>query len=901
MNRFLSLVLIVILPFFSVAQEDRVLGIPGNSLSWYNPPANTDSLKALLNITQGREKVNMLCELAFALKGAGADAQKYFPYLQEAMKLSEELDYNNGKVMTLFLLADLYRTKQQDALKALKAYRQAASFFDQETHWTLKFRVWEGKRQILLHVNQMDSVPYYDQKPLEVLDKDTAWYAHLHAHLMLMGQASIQNEHHKKKEHLESSYAILQQYRSYLPLQGFNLPMKYETIIINLANYGEYPRALSIAIDLYHDMLSLEEKSLFTEFFTAKILGRIGRIYSHWGRYEEALPYLNESVQYFDQVYQTYQSEIENTQTFPSARLWSINAANQREERAEVLIRTGQLLQAEDDLLLSIDMRTRYNDPLGVAMCHEKMGELYAIRGHFSKALNWYQSAISLKESLLEEEQIRARRDASFVLFINESFASTYLKMGRLYKDWNQPGLAIEHFRQSLLFSRDAGYQRSQAEALTALGDIYLMLNQPDSTLTLYQTARETYETMEYRPGLAGIFKSMGNFHVAQGDFDEALRTYDKAQQMFSALDMPARVAGVLILQGKALMNSMDLQQAIDKLTEGLNIAEEMNLPRLKMDACKGLSETFAGLGKYDKAFSFLQSYNEVKDQLFTLETNRQIAEIETQFESVQNRQQLLLLQREKELIEEKQARNRLFMFLLAGLFVLMVLFVLLYLRQNRLKTRHDSLQLQQKLFRSQMNPHFIFNSLGSIQSSIINEEPDKAVKYLSRFSKLMRNILDGSDNETLPLSKEISTIENYLALQKVRFPHKFDYSIHVDDQPDTDGVLIPPMLAQPFIENAIEHGIKTMKTKGLIAINISLQNNILTLEIEDNGIGRKKAGELLQKQDKDHKSMAIDITRRRIDVINRSRKRSIDFNIIDLSDDQGVAKGTKIVFAIPV
>lgn len=901
MNRFLSFAIFFLLPFFSVAQEDLVIDIPGNSLSWFNPVANTDSLKALLNKTKGREKANLLCELAFALKEAGADAQKFSPYLQEALKLSEELDYSNGKVMTLFLLADLYRTNQQDTLKALNAYRQAESFFDQETHWTLKFRIWAGKWGIFLRENQMDSVLYYYQKPLEALDKDTAWYAHLSAHIMLMGQASINNEHKQKRAHLESTYLILQQHRTYLHLKGFDLPLKHETISINLANYGEYPRALSIATDLYNDMLSLEEKSLFTDFFTAKILGRIGRIYSHWGRYEEALTYLNESIQFFDQIYQTYLSEIENPLTFPSVRLWSINAANQREERAEVLIRTGQLWQAEQDLLLSIEMRTQPNDVLGVAMCHEKVGELYAIRGKFIEALNWYQSALALKENFLSEHQVRARRDANFVLFVNESFASTYLKMGRLYKDWSRPELAIEQLRQSLVFSRDAGYQRREAEALTALGDIYLVLNRPDSSLAFYHTARETYETMEYRPGLAEIYKSMGDFHFSQNAFDKAMRSYGQSQQMFAALEMPAKLASVLILQGKALMESQALQQAVEKLTEGLNIAEDMNLPRLKLDAYKGLSEIYSGLGEFEKAFSYYKNFHEIKDQLFTLETNLQIAEIEAQFESVQNRQQLLLLQREKELVEEKQARSRLMLLLLIGLIVLLALFVLLYLRQNRLKTGHDRMQLQQKLFRSQMNPHFIFNSLGSIQSSIMNEESDKAVKYLSRFSKLMRNILDSSENENLPLSKEIATIENYLELQKVRFPHKFDYRISGTENLEAESICIPPMLAQPFIENALEHGIKTMPTKGLINVNFSLAGNLLTIEIEDNGIGRQKAGEIMQKLHKDHKSRAIDITRRRINLLNRKSKRGIGFDIIDLTDDSGHATGTRVVFVVPM
>ena len=164
-----------------------------------------------------------------------------------------------------------------------------------------------------------------------------------------------------------------------------------------------------------------------------------------------------------------------------------------------------------------------------------------------------------------------------------------------------------------------------------------------------------------------------------------------------------------------------------------------------------------------------------------------------------------------------------------------------------------------------------------------------------------MRNILDSSDNEQIPLSKEIATIENYLELQKVRFTHKFDFLVNVDDHIDAENIFIPPMLAQPFIENAIEHGIKPMETKGLINLNIQLRNDTLTIEIEDNGIGRKKAGELLQKQDKDHKSMAIDITRQRIEVINRKSKNPIRFEIEDLVHENGEAAGTRVVFEVPV
>jgi sensor histidine kinase YesM len=190
---------------------------------------------------------------------------------------------------------------------------------------------------------------------------------------------------------------------------------------------------------------------------------------------------------------------------------------------------------------------------------------------------------------------------------------------------------------------------------------------------------------------------------------------------------------------------------------------------------------------------------------------------------------------------------------------------------------------------------------LGSIQNSIINEEPDKAVKYLSRFSKLMRNILDSSHEETISMAEERSTIENYLELQKVRFPRKFDYSIEVDEEIDMENTFIPPMLAQPFIENAIEHGIKLKETKGNIRVRFKLNGKTMLYELEDDGIGRKKAQEILQKQNKDHKSLATSITQERIIVLNRKLKHKIKLEIIDLKDEQGEAAGTRVIFEIPV
>jgi tetratricopeptide (TPR) repeat protein len=406
---------------------------------------------------------------------------------------------------------------------------------------------------------------------------------------------------------------------------------------------------------------------------------------------------------------------------------------------------------------------------------------------------------------------------------------------------------------------------------------------------------------LDYLPGRAEIAESMGDFYNHQNYFKESMDSYRQSQQMFGQLDMPAGIARLLIKQGNLFMKNQFPDQAIARYEEGLNIAKNVNIPAIKMEAWQNLSDIYFSMGDLEQAFLSYKNYREVKDQLFTLETGRYLAEIEARYEMEKNRQELLLLQRERELMQIKETRARLIIIIMVAFIVIMLLWILLYLRHSNLKNGHEKITLQLKMFRSQLNPHFIFNSLGSIQSSIINEEPDKAVKYISRFSRLMRNILDSSDNERIPLSREIATMENYLELQKVRFTHKFDYHLSVEDHLDAESILIPPMLAQPFIENAIEHGIKPMETKGLITINIQHRNDSITIQIEDNGIGRKKAGELLRKQDKDHKSMAIDITRQRIEVINRKSKNPIRFEIEDLCHQNGDARGTRVVFEVPV
>ncbi|MDB4303320.1 histidine kinase [Desulfosarcina sp.] len=321
---------------------------------------------------------------------------------------------------------------------------------------------------------------------------------------------------------------------------------------------------------------------------------------------------------------------------------------------------------------------------------------------------------------------------------------------------------------------------------------------------------------------------------------------------------------------------------------------------QVKVEIYKSYIELYNSLKDYKKAFDYEVLKNKLNEWIQANKIKRESDLIEAKYEAEKVAQQFAILSKENELQKLQASRSINMLVVLVLVSVITGLLLLVYNRNIGWKAEKEKTLLQQKLFRSQMNPHFIFNSLASIQNSIINEEPLKASKYLARFSKLVRTILDGSVKEFCTLEEEILTIENYLELQKIRFPEKFDFEIDVDLDINLYNISIPTMLAQPFIENAIEHGIKHKSKKGNISVKFSLYEGAIQLEIEDDGVGRKKAREILKQQEPEHNSLAINITSQRLEILNKKRKQKITLDIEDLIDENGNPSGTRVRFNIP-
>ena len=222
-------------------------------------------------------------------------------------------------------------------------------------------------------------------------------------------------------------------------------------------------------------------------------------------------------------------------------------------------------------------------------------------------------------------------------------------------------------------------------------------------------------------------------------------------------------------------------------------------------------------------------------------------------------------------------------------------------MRQNTAELKQQSAELEMQALRAQMNPHFIFNSLNSINRFILQNDRLQASEYLTKFSKLVRMILQNSQASLITLESELDALGLYLEMEALRFNYHFTYKISVPKDLDIEVLKVPPLIIQPYVENAIWHGLMHKEEKGQLDIEISQESDHLYFKVTDNGIGRKRASELASKSATKHKSMGLKITAHRIAMMQHSGDEVSPVTINDLVDPDGTAAGTEVIIKMPV
>ena len=246
-----------------------------------------------------------------------------------------------------------------------------------------------------------------------------------------------------------------------------------------------------------------------------------------------------------------------------------------------------------------------------------------------------------------------------------------------------------------------------------------------------------------------------------------------------------------------------------------------------------------------------------------------------------------------QQLIEETNIRQKWVIYSLSFIVVLMALAAFFFYRSNRQQKMANNL-LALKSLRTQMNPHFIFNALNSVNSYIAKSDEKSANKYLSDFSALMRSVLENSEEDFIPLSEEVDLIKLYLKLEHSRFPDKFDYELDVENEKELLDFKIPPMMLQPYVENAVWHGLRYKEEKGALKIRVHKRSDEeVEIFVEDNGIGRRKSAELKTKHQSGQKSTGMRNIDKRIQILNSMDQYHIAVKVTDLLKD---GTGTRVL-----
>jgi hypothetical protein len=580
-----------------------------------------------------------------------------------------------------------------------------------------------------------------------------------------------------------------------------------------------------------------------------------------------------------------------------------------------------------------------------VSECYNNIGLIYFIRGNSEKALSLYQQSL---EMATDSAQI-------FDVYVN--IAQVETQLGNLKK-----GIAIYHKVLAYAEKEDnkmlsGNILMNISYTYNVQGDFRKAISYYYKVLDLVSNDMDEF------PHLGILYQSLSNNYINILRSDKELTNLEKDSlklQIVKYLDLSIEIkkeqnfienlsysymeyATFYIAEKKYL-------KAKELATTGLFYAKQAKDKRGITVIYVKLSKIEAYLGNYQKqkmyaqkAYQIAKETNEpeiiilateVMVDIDTLSNNYKLGlnhyiEHITMRDSISNRSNYKELEQqsakyayEKKAIidslsftkqielknltikqEKQQAKSRIFYLMLsAGIgFLSLIIFVIWFRNKKKneiVKLETQGLKTETKMLRTQMNPHFIFNSLNSIQAFVSNENKLDAQRYLSKFAQLMRLILDNSRYSFIVFENEIKTLELYLELEQLRFNKQFNYEINSHNI-DDEFTLIPPMLAQPYIENAILHGVSTIKD-GKINIDYQLKGDKIICTIDDNGVGRKKANKKKQVNPNKRESLGIKVTQERIDLFKIEFKSSFEIQIIDKEDKQGNPQGTKVIIEMP-
>ncbi len=595
--------------------------------------------------------------------------------------------------------------------------------------------------------------------------------------------------------------------------------------------------------------------------------------------------------------------------------------------------RTTGIQKSIDYIARSMSGLDTRNNKKELAASLALLAEVYTYYGQFDLAIANYREALEVSYSAmtalaLGKTYVRNRKweEALAVLAPLEdnktlppyNRVEIYEALGDSQAGLGNVDGALAYFRQGLTIASKNQVTPKIPDLNSKIADTYASVNRLEEANAYYNNSLREAEKQAPQRAVREKEK-VADFLNKSSRYDDEIQLRKSSLKELEAIPSAAmkesgittspdsvtaqrinyKIANAYIAQDK-------YEEAIPYLERSIATADVEEDLIVQKDATRKLSEVYRQQGDFNKALETYQKYVAVVDTLYVRKEqeisraarfNREIAATQNRISGLEQERELAqskydLALAEQRLTEESNKRQLWIIYsLLFGMLLMSLAAFFFYRSTQKQKLANNLLAL--KALRSQMNPHFIFNALNSVNHYISSQDERSANRFLSDFSRLMRNVLENSEEDFIGLNKELELLELYLKLEHSRFPDKFSYQIEVEDSVDTEAFAIPPMLLQPYLENAIWHGLRYRDSKGLLKVHMARKDtDNLEICIEDNGIGRKRSADLKTQHQKKQRSTGMRNISKRIAILNDMYKSDIAVKVSDLEAD---GTGTRV------
>ncbi|WP_277014136.1 tetratricopeptide repeat-containing sensor histidine kinase [Flavobacterium lindanitolerans] len=546
-----------------------------------------------------------------------------------------------------------------------------------------------------------------------------------------------------------------------------------------------------------------------------------------------------------------------------------LQTAQKYEALAKQLSAKGQYAKAEEYLKKARDIYAKRNKKKEAAITNRGIAKVQESQNKTQDAIVSYEMAsqtatdkVAEKINYNDAERLKNSAPEQKKDYISsniqilekegekEEAADAYQQMAKANIDRNDAKAAVENYKKAL-----ENVKHKPEEAIKIKNEI----------AKVYASENEFDKAIEINKKLINEAKEKNDSETQIVQMQELATIYFKQQEAEKGISVLKKAYELAIQNGKTILAKNSLDQLISEYNAKGNGEKSIEL-------YENFFENFESLIKSDNSLVDSKVFQVTEDRIKHLEKERALKD---------------------ELISKKNTFNY---FLLGSVVLMVLLFVFIVKALYSIKTKNKKIALQS--LRREMNPHFIFNSLNSVNQFISENKELEANKYLTSYSNLMRNMMENSNKDFVTLNNEVEQLKKYLDLEHLRFNEKFDYEITIDDALDGDAVLVPNMLLQPHLENAIWHGLRYKEGKGFLKLDFKLKNNMVKVIVDDNGIGLTKSKELKTTNQKVHESRGMTNTRERISLLNELYKKNISLKI---SEKENPETGTRIEISFPL